>query len=196
MVLPVYLFMQNYTEGDILLTLKLLHERKMGRKKLSQILGFGEATARTVFRKLESKNLIRSTRKGQKITDEGEEYLNSVSHFTLPLAVEVGSLTLSEYNLASLVRKFSHNIKDGIRFRDAAIIAGACGATTLIFDHGKLIFPDRAELDPKTAQYLIEKFSPHSGDILVIATAETEQKAMRGISGCLSLLPISQNEKL
>ena len=189
--------MQNYTEGDILLTLKLLQTKQIGRKNLSKVLHLGEATIRTLFRKLESENLITSTHQGQKITEKGIQYLTSFPQFTLPKPVNVGGLTLSEYNIASLVHNYSHNVKDGLKFRDAAIIAGACGATTLIFSGGKLTFPhSKTVLTPETANYLVTEFSPSEGDILIIATADTNQKAVRGLSGCLSLLLQNNNEKL
>jgi hypothetical protein len=181
--------MQNYTDGDILLTLKMLQTQQMGRKSLSEFLGLGEATVRTVFRKLEAETLITSTRQGQTLTKKGEQYLAAFPDFTLPQPVNVGDITLSTCNLASLIHKFSHTIRNGIQFRDAAIIAGATGATTLIFENGGFVFPyDTATLNPEIQHHLIEKFSPCENDVLIIATAETEEKAMRGLSGCLSLL--------
>jgi len=183
-----YPLMQNYTRGDILLTLKILQAQQIGRKNLSKFLGLGEATIRTLFRKLESEQLIVSTRQGQKITEKGHLYLIRAPDFTLPKPVQGRDLTLSEYNLASLVRSYSCNVRNGMQFRDAAIIAGACGATTLIFSHGKLHFPDNTPVTVETADYLIKEFNPQEDDILIIATAETEKKALRGLSGCLGIL--------
>lgn len=188
--------MQNYTKGDILLTLRMLQEQKIGRKNLSKSLGLGEATVRTLFRKLESENLVQSTAQGQKITEKGVQYLVNAPHFTLPRLIRGGEFTLSQYNAASLVRNYSRKVKDGMQFRDAAIVAGAFGATTLIFHHRKLTFPDNTELTAETVQYLIREFNPQENDILIIATAETEQKALRGLSGCLSLLLENDDRKL
>jgi hypothetical protein len=180
--------MQNYTEGDILLTLKILQTQKIGRKALASRLGLGEATIRTIFRKLESTHLITSTRQGQKITEKGTHYLETHPHFTLPVPVTVETLTLSTYNLASVVCNYAHAVNTGIQFRDAAIISGACGATTLIFSSGKLHFPDTTPLPAEIASPLLNQFSFSENDILIIATAKTNQKAIRGLSGCLSLL--------
>ena len=179
--------MQNYTTGDILLTLKILEKQQTGRKNLAKLLGLGEATIRTLFRSLESQNLITSTRKGQKITDKGIDLLASVPHFTLPKPVEGGDLTLSQHNSATLICDYADHVKNGIQFRDAAIIAGACGATTLIFSQGKLHFPDNTEV-PSDTTSLFNHFSFSENDILIMVTAETAQKAIRGIAFCLSLL--------
>jgi predicted transcriptional regulator len=179
--------MQNYTTGDILLTLKILEKQQIGRKTLAKFLGLGDATIRTLFRTLESQNLITSTRKGQKITEKGIHFLASVPHFTLPEPVEGGDLTLSQHNLATLIFNYAHHVKNGIQFRDAAIIAGACGATTLIFSQGKLHFPDNTEV-PQDTTSLFHHFSFSENDILIMVTAETAQKALRGIAYCLSLL--------
>ena len=187
--------MQNYTKGDILLTLKILQEEQVGRKKLSEWLGLGEATVRTLFRKLESESFIESTRQGQKITEKGEEYLTRSPEFTFPTPVDVKDLTLSEYNIASLISNYAHTIKNGIRFRDAALISGACGATTLIFQRGTFIFPDRTALDSQIAAHLTAAFSPHENDVLIIATADTRPEAVRGLSGCLGLLLEDKNKK-
>ena len=186
--------MQNYTKGDILLTLKILQEEQVGRKKLSEWLGLGEATVRTLFRKLESESFIVSTRQGQKITEKGKEYLTHLPAFTLPTPVEVKDLTLSEYNIASLIKNYAHTIKNGIKFRDAALISGACGATTLIFQRGTFIFPDKTALDAQVTAHLTAVFSPHENDVLIIATADTSPDAVRGLSGCLGLLLEDKNK--
>lgn len=188
--------MQNYTEGDILLILKILQSRNTGRKKLSEFLSLGEATIRTLFRRLESENLISSTRQGQKITQKGEQFLRDFPSFTLPKPVTVEGLTLSTHNVGTLVRKFSSHVKNGMHFRDAAIIAGASGATTLITSQGTLIFPDETPLQTESVAALLKEFSPQEKDIIIIATAETEKKALRGISGCLSLLFQKENKEL
>lgn len=193
---PRYSCMQNYTDGDILLVLKKLQETQVGRKNLSEFLALGEATVRTLFRKLESHQFIESTQKGQKITEKGEHYLTTLPYFTLPQKVTVKDITLSTHSIASLVRNFSTHVKNGMQFRDAAIIAGASGATTLIFKNGGFVFPyGNTELTSKIQDYLIEKFSPSEDDVLIIATAETEQKAVRGLSGSLGLL-IQQDKNL
>lgn len=188
MVSPLIPSMRNYTDGDVLLILKMLQHEQIGRKKLSSILGLGEATIRTVFRTMESEKLIISTKKGQKITEKGEKYLKNAPHFTFPRKVEGGTLTLSQYNVASLISAFSHRIKNGLHIRDAAIMAGAEGATTVIFSDSEFRFPQSTKLPPEISHSFVEEFSPREGDVLIVATAKTAQKAMRGISGCLGLL--------
>jgi len=196
MVSLTYSCMQNYTDGDILLVLRKLQEKQVGRKNLSEFLALGEATVRTLFRKLESQHFIESTQKGQKITEKGEHYLTTLPYFSLPQEVTVKDITLSTHSIASLVHNFSTHVKNGMQFRDAAIIAGASGATTLIFKNGGFVFPyGNTKLTSKIQNYLIERFSPSEGDVLIIATADTEQKAMRGLSGSLSLL-IQQDKNL
>jgi DNA-binding PadR family transcriptional regulator len=187
--------MRNYTDGDILLTLKILKKEPTGRKKISSILKLGEATIRTMFRTLESEKLIESTRQGQRITEKGEQFLQAVPDFTFPHPVSVGGLTLAEFSMASLVKNFSHTVKNGIEFRDAAIISEATGATTLIFKNGGFVFPyGNTQLSPDIQIYLKDTFSPGEQDVLIIATAHTHPKAMRGISGCLSLLVSAGSE--
>ncbi|MBU7031328.1 MAG: hypothetical protein HXS53_02240 [Theionarchaea archaeon] len=164
---------------------------------MSDYLGLGEATIRTLFRRLESHQLISSTRQGQQITEKGKEHLYHVPAFTLPRLTDVGDLTLSDYNMGSLIHGVSHRIKDGIQIRDAAMIAGACGATTLICKNGVLYFPGESiPLDKEKTQYLIREFHPEERDVLIIAMAETEQKAMRGLSGCLKMILIEKNQNL
>ncbi|MGC1122452.1 MAG: DUF4443 domain-containing protein [Candidatus Methanofastidiosia archaeon] len=181
--------MQTYTEGDILLTLKILQNQQTGRKTLSTILGLGEATVRTLFRKLESDNLITSTRQGQIITQKGMDYLSRAPEFTLPRPVTVGEITLSNHSVASLISNFSHHIKNGIKIRDAALISGASGATTLLYRNRGFVFPHgTTPLPPSIEEYLMGEFSPSEHDVLIISTADTEPQAIRGISGCLSLL--------
>lgn len=184
--------MQNYTDGDILLTLKLV-STPMGRKKISAILGLGEATIRTLLRRLEGEHLILSTRQGQRLTEKGREYLSGKPYFTFPQHVDAGDLTLSPCNCASLVRGFAHNIRNGIILRDAAILSGGGGATTLVFLKGTFRFPQSQTVVDSEISERLKVFSsrdgvPREGDILIIATADTEKRAMRGMAGCLGLL--------
>jgi hypothetical protein len=72
----------------------------------------------------------------------------------------------------------------GIEQRDAAIKAGALGATTIIYTKGKLIIPgspeDAFRDSPEIRKMLIKKLKPKEGDSIIIGSADDEKSAKLG----------------
>lgn len=107
-------------------------------------------------------------------------------HKMLPRKTVLGrsDLTLGEFNIAILVKGVSQKVKSGIEQRDAALMVGAKGATTLTFVGGELVFPPEhisiAEDYPKIQEELIQYLKPEENDTVVIGSAETLVKAEYG----------------
>ena len=70
------------------------------------------------------------------------------------------------------VSKCSDFIESGITQRDAAIKAGASGATTLIYINDTLKFPgtfeDVSKIYPNEALYIINELTPVNGDVIIL----------------------------
>jgi predicted transcriptional regulator len=160
-------------------------EGPMGRIKLSKTIGLGEGTVRTLTRHLENKGLIVTSREGITLTTAGKKLTSDLRlHIGKKTKVPPTTLTVGPCNAAILVRNASHLVKAGVEQRDAAIKVGALGATTLIFDHGKLRMPDVQEdassKDSKIHSLLISELQPRDNDAVIVGSANDESTAEIG----------------
>jgi len=78
---------------------------------------------------------------------------------------------------ASLLLLKNAKIRHGLEERDAAIKAGASGATILTVKAGKLFFPDSlSQVDPVTAEKITPK-NAEDGDVIILAYGPKKTKA-------------------
>lgn len=176
----------NFFESDLLLALRLISQKEVGRHRLAEELYLGEASVRSLLTRLKKSGLISSTSSGHSITTSGRRLLEKMITFTMPEEIDAGEIVIEEKSMAFLLHGVSEKISDGLAQRDRAIIGGATGATTLIFERGTFKFPKSEEsLGRKLNGALKERFKPRPRDVLVIVSAPTKGGAFRG---CASVL--------
>ena len=164
----------SFMEAHVLKALELVSEQSIGRVALGRILGLGEGATRTMIKHLREAEMIRVNRKGISLTEMGELFLARL-HGVVSKGVEApkGSHTVGEYNYAVLIRGGSDHVRLGVEQRDAALIAGAKGATTLLYDGVRFQMPGMdIDLDPSLTQFLLDRLKPETGDIVIIGTAD------------------------
>ncbi len=125
---------------------------------------------------------------------KGEKLWNTL-HTALPrkMMLEKSGLTLGTFNVALLVKEGGSKVKLGMEQRDAALMAGAKGATTLVFTEGKLTVPpgrrDVAKDFPRIYGELVDKLRPEENDAIVVGSADTVERAEYGaLAAALTLL--------
>ncbi len=169
----------RFAEVHVRRALELIaeHER-IGRKQLAEELGVGEGSTRTILNQLKKRGLITSSRGGHALTAKGKRSLGKPLEFT---QIDIGSLTVDDINVATIVRGAAAKVRLGIEQRDEAIKVGAAGATVLIFREGKLQFPDGIlKVGKKQAEVLIKIFNPREEDVIIIGSARDAVKAEEG----------------
>lgn len=169
----------------MLRAIELIAEKTIGRSRLAEELKVGEGTTRTIISRLKDAGLIKTSKLGCILTGKGlklwDEY-KTVFRKT----VEIGEneLTLADYNFAILVKNCGHKVKSGMKQRDAAIMVGARGATTIILKEGHLIIPsvsdDVATDFPKATNQIIRLLQPEENDVIVIVSGDSSEKAEYG----------------
>jgi len=175
-----------YKPYHILLTLFILYksEKPVGRYILMERLGIGEASARTLLKFLTNLGLIKSVdRKGHILTDLGKTVAMKIAEKIVEMKEVKGlkNITVGPVNVACHIRNTAHLIKDGLKQRDAAIMAGAQGATTLIVQSGKITFPEEdVEIDKENQEILNNLFDLSDGDVIVIGTGNNLKEAENG----------------
>lgn len=172
----------------------------IGRMKLARMLGLGEGSARTLIRHLEHAGLIQVTKAGIAMTNAGTKLYSDLKR-RLSEATEIpkSTLTVGPFNTAILVKNSVDAIRGGVEQRDAAIKVGAMGATTLIFNRGRLNMPlvneDVFSNIPAVRAALISKLKPQENDIIVIGSASDKLTAEFGaIAAALETLKVHKSE--
>ena len=151
----------------------------VGRKKLSQMLGIGEGSTRTILAMMQDQNMIIIGKSGIFLTDKGSEFKKSV-HMDVA-DISISDITIGDRDCAVRVPKMARNVKYGCEERDAAIKSGATGATTLIYTNGKLIFPGSDyPVEPEVEAKIRSVFSLKNDDVVIIGTGPTRESAEVG----------------
>jgi hypothetical protein len=162
-----------YTQAHALMGLEMIGAGLgVGRQQLSKELKLGEGTIRTMVSRIKSLGLVEATRSGMSLTEYGREVMAEVNQMISSSEIPETSLTVGSKNHAVLVRGASAKVGLGIEQRDAALIAGALGATTLICERGGLLIPGTSEeLDPETNRLILARLSPREGDAIIIGSS-------------------------
>ncbi len=170
----------------IIKTLELLANSPVGRGQLAKQLGIGEGATRTLIERLKEGEIVSMSKAGCILTESGRELWKRTSKvFSSKTKLEKTKLTLSSCNVAILVKGKANKIKLGMEQRDAALLAGATGATTLLIRKGKLTMPGENtglgnKADAEAYGRIMDSLTPREGDAIVIGSADTYDRAEYG----------------
>jgi hypothetical protein len=174
-----------FTQLDLARAIEIIGTEHIGRNKLSERLGLGEGTTRTLIDRLLDARLIEISRSGCELTRSGHSILNELNRrLGTRTIVPRSSVTVGTYNFGILVKGAANMIRSGIEQRDAAVRAGADGAVTFVVKHGELLMPPAAESMTRRQAGITKKiqetFRPQESDAIIIAGADSEQNAEEG----------------
>ena len=179
----------KFTEYHIWKAFMCLSQKTpIGRKRLSQELGIGEGSTRTLLGILDSNGCIFTNKTGIYLTEEGEKIRNKtimdVAHVRVP------SITISDYDCAVRIPFAAKKISYGREETDIAIKNGAVGATSLVYQNGHLRFPGTDDtVDPEIEEMFRKIFRLRNDDVIIIGTAKTPELAEKGaVSVSLALI--------
>lgn len=98
------------------------------------------------------------------------------------------------------MKGMKNSVRYGLEQRDAAITAGAKGATTLVFTKNRLAMPGTGEALSETGSSVVaalSKLSLEEGDVIVIGSADERFKAELGVkTAALELLKTKEGTDL
>jgi len=174
----------SFSIFHLLLALELIEEESIGRSRLSEELNVGEGVTRTLIGRLKDAGLILTSKTGCSLTDKGVKLWKQYGRIVRKVEIQKNELALGDYNFAILVRNRGQKVKSGIEQRDAAVVGGAKGATTMLFRKGRLIFPstnsDVAKDFPKASNQILVLLKLEDNDVVVIASSDSPRKAEYG----------------
>ncbi|MCD6461263.1 MAG: hypothetical protein J7L61_00770 [Thermoplasmata archaeon] len=157
----------------------------VSRGSLAAAMDVGEGTIRSILGRLADLGMVEVRRNGVRLTSRGRDVVR-----LLPFGdVDVRGLTVSERNVAFLVRRAASRVANGVEQRDAAIMAGADGATTLVVSGGRLSAPGLPGAGEGDLATLEAVFPLEEGDVVVVGSARSRILAFYGgLAAALSLL--------
>ncbi len=151
----------------------------VGRKRLSQLLGIGEGSTRTILSQLQEQGLITIGKSGILLTDRGLEF--KLTYHMDVADVTISDLTIGDKDCAVRVPKRAKDVKFGCEERDAAIKSGATGATTLVCVDGNLVFPGSDyPVEDAISEKVRTLFTLRNDDVVIIGTGPTNEIAEIG----------------
>jgi hypothetical protein len=170
------------------------------RNALCSGLVLGEGTVKTLVKHLKMQGLIETSNRGTKLTVKGKSICEGLlSAIPAEISLPKCSVALSRFNYAVLVREFGFAVGLGIEQRDAAIKMGAKGATTLLFKDNKFVMPanndDSLKREREVRRMLVEKLNPREGDVIIIGSADSNQKTAELGAKNAALLTLFSHEK-
>jgi uncharacterized protein DUF4443 len=173
---------------------------RTSRNALCSGLVLGEGTVKTLVKHLKMQGLVETSNGGTKMTAKGKGICEGLlSAIPVEISLPKCSVALSRFNYAVLVREFGFAVRLGIEQRDAAIKIGATGATTLLFKDNKFVMPtnsnDSLKKEQKVRKMLVEKLNPREGDVIIIGSADSNQKTAELAAKNAALLTLFSHEK-
>ena len=189
----------SFNEAHVVKTLELICKYGIvGRIRLSNELGLGEGTTRTLLKHLKNEGITQSSRSGISFSEEGKQLFSDLRS-KLSEGVEVPSspLTVGSFNIAILVRDSAQLVGSGIEQRDMAIKSGASGATTMVFSGNKLSMPNCEQNVsgnmPMLYDKLVTKLNPNKNDVIIVGSGETRELAEFGAK--MAAIKLLKNNK-
>ncbi|MDE1811678.1 MAG: DUF4443 domain-containing protein [Thaumarchaeota archaeon] len=181
-------------------TMQMMSENhKISRSVMMQELELGEGSIKTLVKHLKMHGLVENSNAGMWLTNKGDS-LYAKLHAIIPRETDITkcSVALGKFNHAVLLKNMAYNIKSGIEQRDAAIKAGAVGATTLICKNERLVLPGTGEdlmrNDQKIHSLIMEKLLPEQNDVIIIGSSQNKKIAEMAAKSA-ALYTIEDHEK-
>jgi len=174
----------SFSVFHLLVALAIIAEKPVGRSKLAEELDVGEGVARTLVRRLRDAGLIATSKAGCSLTGKGLRLWREYESTFKITEIRKSELTFGDYNFAILIKNRGQKVRSGMEQRDAAVMAGAKGATTMLFKKGRLVFPstnrDVAEDFPKASDQISRLLRLKDNDAIIIASSDNLRKAEYG----------------
>ncbi len=186
----------SFTPYHLLLVIQAVGQSSaVGRQALAKSTGLGEGAIRTVLTRLKREGYIEISASGCALTGKGERaYSELKSSISETMGLRQTPLTVGEHQVAIAVRGAARRVTNGIEQRDAAIKAGADGATTFVIQSQKFRVPGGSkdcERDYPGDVWgrLRDNLKPSEGDAVIICGSSDDQHSRVGaLSAALSLL--------
>jgi antitoxin component of RelBE/YafQ-DinJ toxin-antitoxin module len=172
--------MFRFSDANIYWALHLLSDgRRVGRKKLAEMVGIGEGSMRRIVDTLKEWSFVNVKQTGITITRAGQTFLSKTP--IRVVEVDIGESTVGAYSQSVLVMGVSDKVYNGMQQRDAGIKVGATGCTTIVIRDGNLMIPPDWNIDernPDLAYKIRKETGITQSDAIIVGSADTKALAV------------------
>ena len=180
MEIPQFGPMFRFNDANIYWALHILADgKRIGRKKLSDLVGIGEGSMRRIVDTLKDWGLITVKQTGITINKSGMSFLDQIP--VRVVEVNLGESAVGEFTQGVVVLGVSDKIHNGMQQRDAGIKVGATGCTTVVIRDGLLMIPpdwNIDERDPEVAYKIRKDTGMTQSDVLIVGSGPTKMVAV------------------
>ena len=165
----------------------------IGRYQLGTNLGIGDGSIRSLIRFLRNQELIEPvSRQGHQLSLRGKLYCKDLTQRLVKTEeLPPSSYTIDSHNFGCHLRRLAHLVTDGVEQRDAAMKAGASGATTFIQDSDQdtIIMAKNHRIQKKYLTIVLAPFEIGINDVLIVGSSSNNLTAQLGaFAATLTLL--------
>ncbi len=186
----------SFTPAHLVLTFLVIGDAGLlGRQTLARKVGLGDGAVRTVLRKLKDGGFVQVGASGCALTNEGAQAYGGIRQkITMQVELAPSTLTVGDRQFSIVVREAGPEVKGGIEQRDAAIKAGAFGATTYVIQGSKFTVPGGSsdcERDFPSGVWkeLKGKLNPAEGDAVIVCGSNDQIASTLGsLAAALTLV--------
>lgn len=168
---------------------------RVSRKEISEQLEIGEGSARTLLDALRSANIVKVSLFGCELSKSGLREVDEIFNSFEPVGhLPSSSLTFDKPSYCIIARRATSRIASGVVQRDAALLAGALGATVLIYSNSCFNFPQADKgtcVDDLLTVALRAKNEFNEGDVIILSFAAGVRDRERGAWGAISTLELN-----
>ncbi|MCL2032805.1 MAG: hypothetical protein FWG96_06015 [Methanomassiliicoccaceae archaeon] len=173
MEVPQFGPMFRFNDASIYWALHVLSDgKRVGRKKLAEMVGIGEGSMRRIIDTLKDWNFVIVKQTGITITKAGQAFLNQIP--IRVVNVEIGESAVGDYSQGILVMGVAEKVHNGMQQRDAGIKVGAIGCTTVVIRDGVLMIPPDWNIDernPDLAYRIRKETGITQNDVIIVGSA-------------------------
>lgn len=170
----------RFSDSDVFYLLDYLSDGKeIGRLRISDFLGIGEGSTRSLLTIMEEYKLVRIKQTGVSIDKTGIELLAALGMRTVD--IHIPTYVLGKCQQGIVVKDASEKVFNGIEQRNAGIRAGGDGCSTWVMSDGHIIMLpgwDMDEHEPLVAAKIRRLAELGEGDVLIIGGGENKHIAM------------------
>jgi hypothetical protein len=170
----------------------------IGRYQLGSNLELGGGSIRSLIRFLRKRGLIEAVhRQGHQLSSQGKRHCETLKQVLIKLVeLPQSSYTIDIYNYGCHLHQLAHLITDGIEQRDAAMRAGASGATTFIQDPDSdtIIMAKDHRIKKDDLAIILDYFDVDTGDVIIIGSGSSKICARLGTFAAIFTLLIRYAE--
>ncbi len=176
----------RYSRADVYQTLLILvEEGPLGRLKIAEKLGLGEASVKTMLRRLKELNVVDiDPIAGAYLTSKGKEIIEKVSEKIMPpITLDLHETAEWPNSKITVLKKASHILEQTnvLEIRDELIRRGAKAALIIVVEHNTAKLAGVEEYTSKEIRQIAEKAKAENGDLILVSWSPNPRESEKAL---------------